>query len=119
MKHIRRVKDDRPGFHRWGIVIGLRVFVIQMSILVPVYRHAVGHQGIERNDLALAVSDDLGIGISPKEKVSHEGLPKDEGTHLRIRLIMQKPVKAVVDGFLFTAAFRIPIHIQRQACHRL
>ena len=32
---------------------------------------------------------------------------------------MQKPVKAVVDCFLFAAAFRIPIHIQRQACHRL
>ena len=54
MKHIGRVKDDRPGFHRWSIIVGLRVFVIQMSVLVPIHCHAVRHQGIERNDLALA-----------------------------------------------------------------
>ena len=119
MKHIGRVKYDRSGFHRWCIIIGLRVFVVQMSILVPVYRHTVRHQGIERNDLTLAVSDDLGIGIAPKEKVRHQGFPEDEGTHLRIRLIMQKPVKAVVDGFLLAAVLFIPIYIQRQACHRL
>ena len=119
MKYIGRVKDNRPGFHRWGIVTRLRVFIIQMSVLVPIHSHTVRHQGIERNDLALAVSDDLGIGISPKKKVRHEGFPEDKGTHLRIRFIMQKPVKAMVDGFLLTAVFRIPIHIQRQACHRL
>ena len=90
-----------------------------MSVLVPVYRHAVRHQGIERNDLALAVSDDLGIGISPKEKMCHKGFPEDEGTHLRIRLIMQKSVKPVIDCFLLATVFRIPIHIERQACHRL
>lgn len=59
------------------------------------------------------------IGIAPQQKMGHEGFPEDKGTHLRVRLIMQEPVQTVVNCFFLAAGFGIPIHIQRQACHRL
>ena len=40
------------------------------------------------HDLALAVADDLRIGVAPQKKVGHERFPEHEGTHLRVRLIM-------------------------------
>ena len=85
-------------------------------MLVPVNRHAVWHKGIESNDLTLAVPDHLSVGVTPQEQVGHERLPEDEGSHLRIRLIVKQEVQRMVEGFFLPAILVIPVQVERQAC---
>lgn len=119
MKDIGWVKNDRAVLHRWGIVIGLRVFVIQSAILIPIHGHAIRHQRIQRNDLTFPVSDNLSVGIAPEEQVGHESFPKHKGTHFRIRLIVEKMVQRVIEGFLFPTILLVSVQMKRQTCHRL
>lgn len=78
MQHIGRMKDDR------GIVILRQLFlrfligVIKLSCLIPADGHLVRHQRIQRHNLALAVADDLRIGVSPQQKMSHQCFPEHE-----------------------------------------
>ena len=65
MEDIARSKDNRRAIHCWRIVFGNLILVIKLAVFIPVHRHAVWHQGIEGNNLALAVTDNLRVGIPP------------------------------------------------------
>lgn len=119
MKDIGWVEIDWPVLHRWCIVIGLRVFVIQSAMLIPIHGHTIRHQRIQRNDLAFPISNDLGVGISPEKQVGHEGFPKHKGTHFRIWLIVEQMVQRMVEGFLFPTILLVSVQMKRQTCHRL
>ena len=47
-----------------------------MPTFISVHRHLVRHEGIQCNNLILAVADDLCIGIAPQEQVRHKRFPK-------------------------------------------
>ena len=55
---------------------------------------------VKSNDLALAIADYLGVGVAPEEQVGHEGFPEHEGTHFRVRLVMEQEVQRVRAGGL-------------------
>lgn len=46
-------------------IINGSVFVIKLPLIIPVHRHPVRHQGIERHHLTASIPDDLRIGIPP------------------------------------------------------
>lgn len=101
------------------LVLRLLIGVIQLSVLVPADRHLVRHQRIERNDLALAVAYDLRIGVVPQQEVRHKRFPEHEGTHLRVRLIVEQAVERMVERHCLAAAVRVFVEVQRQSCHSL
>ena len=113
MKDIGWVENDRAVFHCWGIIIGLRVFVIQSAILIPIHGHAIWHQRIQRNDLAFSISNDLGVGVPPEKQVGHEGFPEHKGTHFRVRLIVKQVVERMVECHCLAAAVRVFVEVQR------
>ena len=53
------------------------------------------------------------------KKVRHERLPKHEGTHLRVRLIMEQKVQRMVKGFLLAAVLLIAVEVEWQSRHSL
>lgn len=101
------------------LVLRLLIGVIQLSVLVPADRHLVRHQRIERNDLALAVAYDLRIGVVPQQEVRHKRFPEHEGTHLRVRLVMQKLIQRMVDGFFLAAVLFVSVHMEWKARNSL
>ena len=104
-----RLKPYRPSnligafssVHIVRIVNG--IFVIKTSMLIAVHLHPIRHQRIQSHNLTLAIADDLRIRISPEKQVRHQCLPENEGSHLRIRLIMEQKIKRMFHRFLLTA----------------
>lgn len=62
-----------------------------------------------------AITDDLRISIAPEEQVGHEGFPEYEGTHLRVRLIVEQVVERMVERHCLAAAVRVFVEVQRQS----
>ena len=85
-----------------------------MAFIVTVYAHSVGHQWIECDDFALAISNNLRIGISVKKQVRHQGLPEDKGCHFRIWLIVYQSIEWMLDSFFFAARVRVFIDMDRK-----
>lgn len=88
MQHVRGMERDGIAAVLRKFVLRLLVGVIQLSVLVPADSHFVRHQRVQSNDLALAVTDDLRIGVAPQEQMRHERLTENKGAHLRVRLVM-------------------------------
>ena len=118
VQHIRRIQPHDCALDCGRIVRTDRVFVVELAVPVTVHRHPVRHQRIEGNDLTFTVTDDLGVGVAPQEQVRHEGFPEHERTHLRVRLIVEKQIQRVVDGFLLATVLLVTVEVQRQTCHR-
>ena len=51
--------------------------------------------------------------------MAHQGFPKIERCHFRVRLVMQQPVEGMVEGLYLTPVFTIAVHMKRKARHRL
>ena len=49
----------------------------------------------------------------------HEGFPEYEGTHLRVRLVVEQVVEWMVVRHCLAATIRVFIEVQRQSCHCL
>ena len=98
-----------PAVHIIRIVNG--VFVIEPSMLITVHLHPIRHQRIQSYDFTLAVADDLTVGIAPQEQMRHQSLPENEGSHLRIRLIMEQKIKRMFHRFLLTAIICISVKL--------
>ena len=47
--------------------------------------------------------------------MSHQCLPEDEAGHLRVRLIVQQPVEAVVQGLLLAAILSTTVEMERKS----
>ena len=54
----------------------------------------------------------------PTEAMGHERLSKHEGTHLRVRLIMEQVVQRTSQRLFLAAIFLIAVPVQRQTRHR-
>ena len=119
MQHVRGPKDDGLVFGADGLVITPLVAVVELAPLVPVHRHFVGHKGVQRHHLALAVADDLCVGVAPEEQVGHKGFPEHEGTHFRVRFVMEQEIQRVADSLFLAAVLSVAVQIQRQASHGL
>ena len=76
--------------------LGPEILIIDVSILIPVYGHAIWHQGIQGCDLSLSIPDNLHIGITPQEKVCEERLPEGIGRHLLVRFTVKKKVQRMI-----------------------
>ena len=118
VQHIGRMQPDKTAFDRRCVIHADGVFVIKLSLAVAIHCHPVRHQRIEGNNLALAVPDNLGIGVAPQEQMRHERFPEHEGTHLRVWLVMQEQIQRMVNGFLLAAVLLVTVEVQRQTCHR-
>ncbi len=69
--------------------------------VTPEQAHEVGvklsHQRIESDDFTFAISYNLHIGISIKEKMRHQGLSEDKRCHFRIWLIVNQSIQRMLD----------------------
>ena len=117
MQYIPRLKDDRAFLAFECLIVGAAILVKQMPVLVTVNGHLVGHQRIECYHLALAVTDDLRISITPKQKMGHQSFAEDERCHLRVRLVMQKKIQRMIDRFLLAAGIVVAVNMKRQTRH--
>lgn len=64
MLHIRGRQVDGDALHGGSVLGSGGVLVVEPTLGVPVHHHAVWHQRIGGSGLALAVADDLGIGVA-------------------------------------------------------
>ena len=119
MQHIRGLKRYGELLVLDSLVCATVIGVVQATILVSVHRHLVRHEGIQCNDLILAIADDLRVGITPEEQMCHEGFPEHERTHLRVRLVVEQAVERMVKRHCLAAAVRVFVEVQRQFCHSL
>ena len=118
MQHIRGRQVDGDALHGRSVLGAGGVLVVEPALGVPVHHHAVWHQRIEGDDLALAVADDLGVGVAPQEQMGHERFPEYEGTHLRVRLIVEKIIERMVQRLFLAAILLVAVEVQRQTRHR-
>ena len=95
------------------------LFPRPMAFIVTVYAHSVGHQWIECDDFALAISNNLRIGISVKKQVRHQGLPEDKGCHFRIWFIVYQVIQRMLDSLFLADGVGVLINMNRQASNRL
>ncbi len=115
MQHIRGLKRYGELLVLDSLVCATIIGVVQLPVLVSVYRHLVGHQRAQSYDLVLSVADDLCIGVAPEEQVCHECFPEHERTHLRVRLIVKQVVERMVKCHCLAAAVRVFVEVQRQS----
>lgn len=112
------VTDDRlapaPRFVRTPLVL-----VVELPVLIPVNRHSVRHQGIQPYYLALAVSEYLGVGVSPQQQVGHKCLPEHKRGHFRVRLVVQKQIQRMIQRLFLPAVFVIAVQVERELCNCL
>ena len=113
VKHIGRIQNYGAVFVD-GFVTASVVLIKKMPVFISVHGHLVRHQRIQRHNFTLAVADYLGVCIAPQQKVRHERFPEDKGTHFRVRLIVQKSVKRMIDSLFFAAVFGISVKVKRQ-----
>ena len=86
-----------------------------MAFIVTVYAHSVGHQWIECDDFALAISNNLRIGISVKKQVRHQGLPEDKGCHFRIWFIVYQVIQRMLDSFFLATGASVFVNMDWKA----
>jgi hypothetical protein len=93
MQHILRLKTYPAILGKVGVLIGVPgVSVEKPPLPVTVNLHLVRQKRVQRKHPAAPVTDDLCVGISPYEQVAHQRLPEHEGSHLRVRLVMEKVI---------------------------
>ena len=90
-----------------------------MTFIVTIHTHSIGHQRIESDDFTFAISYNLRISISIKEKMRHQGLSEDKGCHFRIWLIVNQSIQRMLDCLFFTTGVSILINMDWQSCNRL
>ena len=71
--------------------------IIWSSLIVTIHTHSISHQRIESDDFTFAISYNLHIGISIKEKMRHQGLSEDKRCHFRIWLIVNQSIQRMLD----------------------
>ena len=64
MLHIRGRQVDGDALHGGSVLGAGGILVVEPALGIPVHYHAVWHQRIGGSGLALAVADDLGIGVA-------------------------------------------------------
>jgi len=115
MEHIRRFQDDCSIFHGRCIGVLHLILVVEVTFIVTVYAHSIGHQRIESDDFTLAISDNLRIGISIKEQVCHQGLTEDKGGHFRIWLIVNQSIQRMLDSFFLATGASVFVNMDWKA----
>ena len=85
-----------------------------MSAGIPIHSHAVGHQRIQRNDLAALIAHDLRIAVAPEQQMRHEGFPEGKGGHFRVRLIVEQVIQRMPQRLFLAARGIVLVEMQRQ-----
>ena len=93
--------------------------IIWSSLIVTIHTHSISHQRIESDDFTFAISYNLRVGISIKEKMRHQGLAEDKRCHFRIWLIVNQSIQRMLDCLFFTTGVSILINMDRQSCNGL
>jgi len=119
VEHFGGVEHHRGALHRRCVLGAGGVPVVEPAARVAVDLHPVGHQRVEGCHLALAVADDLRIGVAPEQQVGHERLAEHEAGHLRIGLGMQQGIERMVLRLLFARVLPVAVQVQRQSRDRL
>ena len=89
VQHLRGRQDDRAALHRRRVIHADRIFIIELPFGIPLHAHPVRHQRVQPHDLAFPIADDLCVGVAPQEQVRHQRFTEYEGSHLRVRLVME------------------------------
>ena len=115
MKNVLRRKDHR-GLSAQTLHVRIRagVFVIDVSAGIPIHSHAIGHQRIQRNDLAALIAHDLRIAVAPEQQMRHEGFPEGKGGHFRVRLVVEQVIQRMPQRLFLAARGVVLIEMQRQ-----
>lgn len=74
---------------------------IEVTFIVTIHTHWISHQRIESDDFTFAISYNLHIGISIKEKMRHQGLSEDKRCHFRIWLIVNRSIQRMLDCLFY------------------
>ncbi len=93
--------------------------IVEVTFIVTIHTHSIGHQWIESDDFTFAISYNLRIGVSVKEKMRHQGLSEDKRCHFRIWLIVNQSIQRMLDCLFFTTGVSVLINMDRQSCNGL
>ena len=95
------------------------ILVVEVTFIVTIHTYSIGHQRIESDDFTFAISYNLRISISIKEKMRHQGLLEDKGCHFQIWLIVNQSIQRMIDCLFFTIGVSILINMDWQSCNGL
>ena len=117
MHYIIRSQPDRLILHGSGFVVLMHIFVVELTLIVPIHFHAVRHQRIEPYDFSPPVPQDLAEKIAEQEQMRHHRFSEDERSHFRIRLIMKQEIQRMIPRLLFTSVAGISVQMQWKRCN--
>ena len=97
------------------------ILIVEVTFIVTIHTHSIGHQRIESDNFTFAISYNLRIGISIKEKMRHQSLSEDKGRHFWIWLIVNQSIQRMFDCLFFTTRVSvfILINMDWQSCNGL
>ena len=95
------------------------ILIVEVTFIVTIHTHSINHQRIESDDFTFAISYNLRVGISIKEKMRHQGLAEDKGCHFRLWLIVNQSIQRMFDCLFFTTGVSILINMDWQSCNGL
>ena len=93
------------------------ILIVEVTFIVTIHTHSIDHQQIESDDFTFAISYNLRVGISIKEKMRHQSLSEDKGRHFWIWLIVNQSIQRMLDCLFFTTGVSILINMDRQSCN--
>ena len=95
------------------------ILIVEVTFIVTIHTHLIDHQQIESDDFTFAISYNLRVGISIKEKMRHQSLSEDKGRHFRIWLIVNQSIQRMFDCLFFTTrvSVLILINMDWQSCN--
>ena len=120
MQNLIPLENDVLIMLTWHLVCVGVVGIKQVAVFRPVDLHIFREQWIKPQNSVFAITDDLCVGVSPKEQMHHHGFPEGETRHLRVCLPVQDFVERMVcRTFLAVTLVGELVKMERQACHRL
>ena len=103
MQNILRHQHCGGTFHRGCIIGRCRVLVVEPPLVCAVNLHPVRHQGIEGNDLAFAVADNLRISVAPEKQMRHQRFSENKTCHFLVRFIVKQEIQRMFHRFFLAA----------------
>ena len=117
------MEDRRIGARRLLLEDLSLAFLRSIGIDQPIRstsdRHRIRIEWQQFNDEAAAVSDDLGVGVTAQERVSHHLLTELHRRLEWIGFIPQQVVERIAFSTILAAISSTPIQDDRQRCGRL
>ena len=109
MKYVCRFQTNRSALCGLCLISRGLIFIVKLTFIISVHRHAVWHKRIQSHNLTLSVSDNLCIGIAPQKQMRHKCFPEHKACHFRVWLIMQYKIQRMSDCLFLTSVICISV----------